>query len=68
MKIIQRGTDPKSTPIRATCNNCQTVFEFHPIEAKYSYDQREGDFYSIDCPVCNKTVTKQAHRGAHPYE
>ena len=68
MKIIERGTDPKTVPIRATCNHCRTVFEFHPIEAKYNSDQRDGDFYSIDCPVCKRTVTKNASRGAYPYE
>jgi len=68
MKIIKRGSDPRTEPIQATCRNCQTIFEFHLMEAKYSSDQRDGDFYSIACPVCNQTVTKQAHRGAHPYE
>lgn len=67
MKIIKRGTDPKAEPLRATCNNCQTVFEFHPIEAKYSSDQRDGDFYSIACPVCNQVVTKDINRGSYPY-
>lgn len=68
MKIIERGTDPNTTPIRATCNHCRTIFEFQPIEAKYNSDQRDGDCYSIDCPVCNRTVYKNANRGAYPYD
>jgi ribosomal protein S27E len=68
MKIIQRGSDPRAEPIQATCRNCQTVFEFHPLEAKYSSDQRDGDFYSIGCPVCGQTVYKDARRGGHPYD
>lgn len=67
MKIIERGTDPQSTPIRATCNHCKTVFEFHPIEAEYTSDQRDGNFYLIGCPVCKHTVTKDINRGAYPY-
>lgn len=68
MKIIQRGANPAAEPIRATCRKCQTIFEFHPLEAKYSADQRDGDFYSITCPVCSQTVAVNANRGAHPYE
>lgn len=67
MKIIQHGINPATQSIQATCNNCHTVFEFHPLEEKYHSDQRDGDCYSIACPVCNKTVYKNVNRGAYPY-
>ena len=63
MKIIKQGTNPESQPIRGTCNHCHTVIEFHPMEAKYTSDQRDGDFYSIECPTCNRTITAAAVRG-----
>lgn len=58
MKVIKQGTDPSTQPIHATCSNCKTEVEFLPHEARYSSDQRDGDFYSVDCPTCNRTITK----------
>lgn len=63
MKIIKQGQDPQATPLRATCTRCHTQIEFHPIEAKYIADQRDGDFYQIACPVCPATITANASRG-----
>lgn len=65
MRIIRQGTIPEHRQIETTCNNCDTVFEFQPIEAKYNNDQRDGDFYSIACPTCKHTcnVTKYEYRG-----
>jgi len=57
MKILKHG-DPISKHIRATCNRCGCEFEcLRDKEAKLISDQREGDFYSVDCPDCGKLVT-----------
>lgn len=58
MRIIKQGVPPETKQIEATCRNCGTVFAFLPIEAKRVFDPRGGDFWSIDCPVCRKQVTK----------
>ena len=60
MKIISKGVDPATVPIIASCSKCKTQIEFLPCEAKYTSDQRDGDFYSIACPVCKSTITKNA--------
>lgn len=57
MKIIRQGIDPAKQTVEVECNRCRTVIEFLPIEAKYVSDQRDGDFYQIDCPVCNHKIT-----------
>lgn len=61
MKIISRGDFPLRHVIRTSCRNCQSVFEFEPKEAERIEDNRDGDFYSIRCPVCDNIVTKSVH-------
>lgn len=63
VRIIKEGREPDTKPVVATCSRCSTVFEFFPPEAQYVSDQRDGDFYSIDCPVCKREVTKAAKSG-----
>lgn len=58
MKIIVRGKPPESKPMRMTCSHCATVVELLPSEARYVSDQRDGDYYSLKCPVCTREITK----------
>jgi hypothetical protein len=58
MKIINRGTPPETKPMRMECNHCKTVVELLPPEARYVSDQRDGDYYSLKCPVCAREMTK----------
>jgi hypothetical protein len=58
MKIISRGEIPEAIPLRVTCRNCHSEIEFVPSEVKCVFDQRDGDFYQFDCPVCRKSVTR----------
>jgi hypothetical protein len=54
VKIIEKGVLPEKQPLRCRCNHCKTLFEFTPLEAQYVNDQRDGDAYKIDCPVCQR--------------
>lgn len=56
IKIIKRGVDPAKKLYQGTCHNCATVVEFPRSAAKYNADQRDGDYLSVDCPVCNQTI------------
>ena len=58
MKVIKRGEVPETKPLNAPCRNCQSEIEFVPMEVKRVFDQRDGDFYQFDCPVCGKSVTR----------
>ncbi|MGJ7500088.1 hypothetical protein ACSFBF_06985 [Variovorax sp. ZT5P49] len=58
MKIISRGKLPDLQPIQAECGYCHTVVEFTRQEARHVSDQRDGDYYSLACPVCSKEITK----------
>ena len=53
MKIIKRGKVP-TVEREITCSTCKTVFSFTPSEARYTSDFRDGDFYTINCPVCGR--------------
>ena len=58
MRIIKQGTIPEAILYVATCSNCGTVFEFTKGEAKFNSCQRDGDWLTIDCPLCKKSVAK----------
>jgi len=64
IKVIVRGTPPQETIYRVNCRTCASVLEFRPSdpEIKYNSDQRDGDFYSFHCPVCEQYETVQKSR------
>jgi hypothetical protein len=51
MKIIEEGKLPEFLAARVRCNNCKTVFEVNCGECDLHIDQRDGNFYSIMCPL-----------------
>jgi RNase P subunit RPR2 len=57
MRIIKEGKLPEEILKRLTCSHCHTEFEFAMKEAKYNSDQRDGDYYTIPCPLCCRTIT-----------
>ena len=57
MKIIKKGVTPEAVVYRADCPRCATIFEFSQSEGKFTDDQRDGAYVTIDCPVCSHTCT-----------
>jgi len=53
MKIIKYGQLPSQRRYQIECSSCGTIFEFKAEEAAYHSDTRDGDYYSIYCPLCN---------------
>lgn len=58
MKILKQGQLPENRVYQATCNNCKTEFEYRQAEAKVVYDQRDGNYLAINCPLCGRTCTQ----------
>ena len=58
MNILERGNDPNdpSKLFKARCSNCKSLIEFARGEAEVTYDQRDGDFMTVTCPVCSRPV------------
>ena len=62
MRVIKEGFIPEEYIYQATCNHCKTEIEFAAKEAKRTNDQRDGDFYTVKCPLCGREVHKAARR------
>jgi len=58
MEIIKQGTPPSEKVYEAECRKCKSVFRFKQLEGKITYDQRDGDFITVKCPVCGESVHK----------
>lgn len=56
MKILKEGKWPEDSVHSGTCNRCKTEIEFARSEGTVTHDQRDGDFVSVDCPVCGGRV------------
>ena len=54
IQIIQRGVLPEAIRYKTKCRHCNTIFSFLKSDARLTGDQRDGDFYTIKCPVCSK--------------
>lgn len=60
IRIIKEGRLPENDTYRCTCRHCKTVFEFQKKDAKSGYDQRDGSWMTINCPLCSKNVNVSA--------
>lgn len=56
MKIVKRGTPPEEHIWKGTCLTCSTVAEATGKEVAVHFDQREGQWATANCPVCNKQM------------
>jgi len=65
--IIKRGELPKDRIYRCTCYNCYTEFEFTQEEGTYHSDQRDGEYLTIACPLCNRNCHASANLPASGY-
>lgn len=57
MKIIKKGDlNIAKKLLRFKGRNCGTIFDAIKEEYIYCGDQREGDNWKCECPLCHKTV------------
>jgi len=56
MEIIKRGQVPEEKTYEATCRRRSTDVRFPQQEAKRTFDQRDGDFLTVKCPVCGHDI------------
>ena len=57
MRILREGKRPENKLYQVECRECKTEFEFVRSEATLTFDNRDGDFLTIGCPLCGKPVT-----------
>ena len=58
VEIIKRGVPRGEVVHDITCRFCKSELRFKEHEAKRHYDQRDGDYLSITCPVCQSVINK----------
>ena len=68
VNIIKRGTPPREKIYAITCYKCKSEFTFQSDDATYNSDQRDGDYFSIYCPVCTTLCTKSANENKYQYD
>lgn len=56
MEIVYRGVEPRKIVYDGTCSHCKTRVRFEQWEGIITYDQRDGDFISVTCPVCGRKI------------
>jgi hypothetical protein len=65
MEILEKGMPEVHRTYEGTCRGCRSRIRFRRDEARYTDDQREGAFVSIDCPVCKaEGISNQIHVAA----
>ncbi len=58
MKIIKEGKLPDNKILTATCANCKTEIEFTVGESRRTFDQRDGDYVTVTCPLCGCDINR----------
>jgi len=56
MKIVKRGKAPDERIWKGSCNNSNSVIEAEQKELKITYTQKDGDFGTGNCPVCEHQI------------
>jgi len=61
MKILKRGDKvERERAFVLTCSACKTEIECTTSEMRLQPDPRDGDYYEIACPVCDRPITQAA--------
>ena len=62
VKVLRVGPAPK--PKKTKCPCCKSTFTFEKEDARFVPDQRDGDSWVINCPVCpHETLLARAVAG-----
>lgn len=61
MEILHRGVPPekKGKVYEATCRRCETVVRFEQGEGRVTCDQRNGNYVTVECPVCGSHIYRE---------
>jgi hypothetical protein len=52
VEILKKGKSPLELTYDHTCKICKTRFRFAYSEGQRMSDNRDGDYLTIDCPIC----------------
>jgi len=65
MKILTHGKLNRGFEGEWECHRCGCRWEMdaHDMPPQFHSDQRDGDFFQMDCPNCKQTTTRYDARG-----
>jgi hypothetical protein len=63
IEVINRGPTPADDVFNVKCRTCHSDIRFLRGDGTLTFDQRDGDFLSIFCPVCGSTITADVKLG-----
>ena len=58
--VVRAGKLPQDRTYRAECNHCHALLEFKRSEVQSVSSHRNEDYWSLDCPSCDKTASIDA--------
>lgn len=61
MKIISRGVIPSEYVYNFACQLCKSILQCEQGEMEHHSDQREGEWWTVDCPVCHDLCYVHSH-------
>lgn len=56
MDVIKKGKLPEDNVYLGSCHHCGTVVKFMRSEGELVFDQRDGDYIEIECPLCHTSI------------
>ena len=56
IEVLSRGIPLNERKYTATCNSCRSRLRFARSDGHDHFDQRDGDYVSVTCPVCGGIV------------
>lgn len=66
IEVVRRGHLPEEDQFEAQCYRCKSDIRFLRSDAKFTADQRDGDFVTVACPVCQTPVNVASNKGKPP--
>jgi ribosomal protein S27E len=63
IEVVNRGHLPENDVFNVQCHTCKSDIRFLRSDGKLTFDQRDGDFLTIACPVCGNSVTADVKLG-----
>ena len=56
IKLITKGKKPEEKIYQGKCLNCYSVVQASPSDGRVTSDQRDGNFFTFNCPNCNHNM------------
>ena len=56
MRVLKRGVKKEEIKYIGKCYSCSSIIGANGAEVLFKYDQRDGNYNVVSCPVCNGNI------------